>query len=103
MSLPSFADYQHTLNEGKVSFDKMTFTISHVIDAKGFGFQFIPDSKTMNSSTTEEQVDKITEKLKKGLPDLAAVIYYQSGHDAAGLVFRIDSYGLTDLLAKSLK
>jgi len=99
----NISSYQEFLNEGRVSFDKMSFTVSHVIDARGFAFQFIPDSKTMNSSTTEEQVDKITEKLKKGMPALASVIYYQSGHDAAGLVFRIDSYGFTDLLTKSLK
>ena len=98
--IPSYQDF---LNEGRVTIDKMTFTVSHVIDARGFSFQFIPDSKTMNSSTTQEQSDKIMEKLKKGLPDLASVIYYQSGHDAAGLVFRIDSFGFTDLITKSLK
>jgi hypothetical protein len=99
-NIPSYQDF---LNEGRVTIDKMTFTVSYVIDARGFGFQFIPDSKTMNAFSTQEQVDKIMEKLKKGLPDLASVVYYQSGNDAAGLVFKIDSYGFTDLVTKSLK
>ena len=34
---------------------------------------------------------------------LAESLWYESGHDAAGFVFRIDPYELSDQLTKALK
>lgn len=94
--------FDEFLNEGKVSFDKMTFTISCFSDAKGLAIQFIPDSKTLDVSINL-QVESIQSKLKKDLPFIADLLRFESGHEAAGRIFRINTIELSDKITKALK
>ena len=95
--------YHEFLSEGRISFNKMTFTVSVFNDTRGLYLQFIPDSKTMNDTSENEQVGAITERLKKGMPEFASSVSYQSGSDAAGLVFRVDPYALSEVITKAMK
>lgn len=104
MSIPSFTDYQSgKLNEAKVSFDGMNYVIGVFTDRQGIAVQFIPDSKTLDSFSKNEQVEKILDKLKKGMPEFASTLWFESGNGAAGLVFRVNTFDLGDLIAKAIK
>ena len=104
MSIPSFTDYQSgKLNEAKVSFDGMNYVIGVFTDRQGIAVQFIPDSKTLDGFSKNEQVEKILDKLKKGMPEFASTLWFESGNGAAGLVFRVNTFDLGDLIAKAIK
>jgi len=93
-----------TINEGKFKTDDgMNFVLSVLTDNRGIGIQFIPDRKTLDGFSKNEQVNTIQGILKKKLPDLAESLWFESGNAAAGLVFRLDLSGLTDMIEKALK
>jgi hypothetical protein len=99
----SIPTYHEFLNEARTSFNGMNFQFSVINDTRGMSLQFIPDSKTLEKFSKNEQVDTITEKLKKGMPEFTSSLSFQSGSDAAGLVFRIDPYTLADVITKAMK
>lgn len=96
--------FKETINEGKLKTSEgMKFVLSVITDTRGIGIQFIPDGKTLDGFSKNEQIDSIQEILKKKLPDLAESLYFESGNSAAGLVFRLNVSGLTDMIEKALK
>lgn len=96
--------FKETINEGKLKTGEgMKFVISVITDTRGIGIQFIPDGKTLEGFSKNEQIDSIQEILKKKLPDLAESLWFESGNLAAGLVFRLNVSGLTDMIEKALK
>lgn len=102
--MKTFKEYKEEgfLNESKVSFDKMTFTVVVSNDARGTFIQFIPDSKTLDF-TKDEQLESIGKIIQKKMPDFLDILNYEIGKPAAGLSFRLDPYKFGDLLAKRLK
>lgn len=95
--------FSESLNEGKVQFDKMTFTVSYVNDGRNFGVQFIPDGKTLDNFSKNTMVESILSKLKEKMPDLGNILVYQINNHAAGLTFSIDPYELTKMIEKQIK
>jgi hypothetical protein len=95
--------YQEFLTEGRITFNKMSFTVSAFNDTRGLCLQFIPDSKTLDGFPTTEQVAAITERLKKGMPQFASLLYFETDNQAAGLVFRVNPYELTEVITKAMK
>ena len=92
-----------SINEGKITIDKMNFTVRVSDDGnKGTNINFLPDSKTSDLSKNE-QVDAVMSAFKKKVPFLADIIWYESGSPAAGLTFRLDTFGLTEKIKKALK
>lgn len=98
--IPEFNEF---LNEGKVVFSKMEFTISSFVDNKGLAIQFLPSNKTIDKFSTNEMVEKIKGMLAKNVTDLRDILYFEINNGAAGLVFRIDQYGLAEMIERKLK
>lgn len=101
--MKTFKEYMNEgfVNEGKVAFKNMKFTVTTLIDRQGLAIQFIPDSKTLDFSKNE-QVDEIMNQLKRIMPKLAESLWFESGHSAAGVVFRLDTFKFTDFLTKEI-
>ena len=101
--IKTFKEYKETdlLNEGKVTLGKMKFTVSTIIDGKGLAVTFIPDSKTLDFSKNE-QVNEISEQLKKVMPEMADMFWFESGNHSAGCVFRLDQYKLAEIITKQI-
>jgi hypothetical protein len=97
---------ENLITEGKVTIDALNFTVHTLVDRKGLGINFIPDGKSLDVIYVNGKnsiVEKIEKALHKVAPMLAESLWYESGHDAAGFVFRIDPYELSDQLTKALK
>lgn len=94
--------YDDFLNEGKLSFSGMNFSVHAISDNKGLAIQFIPDSKTLQFSKNE-QVEAIKIKLSKALPEFVDMFWYEIDNHAAGLVFRLDTYAFAEMITKKLK
>jgi hypothetical protein len=90
------------LAEGKISFDKMTFTVTTSSSNRGMILQFIPDSKTLDFPK-QEQADAIMQRLTKKSPELAKLMWYDSGSYSAGISFAIDQYAFAEYIEKILK
>jgi len=101
--MKTFKEYKETgfINEGKVAFGKMKFTISTINDSKGLAVTFIPDSKTLDFSKNE-QVNEIMEQLKRVMPEMADMLWFESGSHSAGCVFRLDRYKLAETITKQI-
>lgn len=95
--------YQEFLSEGRITVNKMSFTVSAFNDTRGLCLQFIPDSKTLNDFSKNEQSAGITERLKKGMPEFASLLNFETDNQAAGLVFRVNPYELTEVITKAMK
>lgn len=91
-----------SINEGKITIDKMNFAVRAVADNKGLAINFLPDSKTLDFSKNE-QVEAVAAELKKKVPFLGDIVWYEINNQAAGLSFRVDIYGLSDKIEKALK
>ena len=90
------------VNEGKVSFGKMKFTTSASVDRQGVFVQFIPDSKTLDSYSKDEQIESIQTQLARVFPEMWKSLKYDSTSHAAGLTFRLDTYSFSDYLTKEI-
>lgn len=95
--------FSEALNEGRLSIGNMNFTILPINDNKGLAITFIPDGKTLDKFSKNEQVDAVQQVLIKKLPFLADAFIFESGNGAAGLVFRLDKYSLIEKIENSLK
>lgn len=94
------------ITEGKVTIEDLKFTVHVIVDRKGLGVNFIPDSKTLDVvyvNGKNSVVSKLEAALHKVAPMIAEALWFESGHDAAGFTFRIDPYELTEQLTKALK
>ena len=92
-----------SLNEGIVTIDKMKFNVSCFNELnKGTVIQFIPDSKTLDLPKNE-QVNAVLDMMKKKVPFLGDIVWYESGSNAAGLVFVINTFDLSAKIRKALK
>jgi hypothetical protein len=98
--IPEFNEF---LNEGKVVISKMEFTISSFVDNKGLAIQFLPSNKTLDKFSTNEMVEKIKGVLAKNVTDLRDLLYFEINNGAAGLVFRLDQYGLAEMIERKLR
>lgn len=106
--LPNFQNFLNeenyqSINENKISFDGMSFMTSIFNDSKGLAIQFTPFSATLNKFSKNEQVDAILNRLKKSMPEFASSLWFESGGLKPGLVFRIDTSELNDIIVKNLK
>ena len=101
--MKTFNEYKETgfINEGKVAFGKMKFTVSSINDSKGLAVTFIPDSKTLDFSKNE-QVAEIQAQMKRIMPEIVDMFWFQSGSPSAGCVFRIDQYQFADFITKQI-
>lgn len=95
--------FTEAINEGKVTIDGMNFVISTVYQNGKFGVQFIPDGRTLDAYSKNEQVEAITSKITKKVPVFKDILVYDMDNMAAGLVFVIDKYELASMLEKNLK
>ena len=94
------------ITEGKVKVEDLNFTVHVIVDRKGLGVYFIPDSKTLDIvyvNGKNSVVKKLETALYKVAPMIASSLWFEAGHDAAGFTFRIDPYELTEQLTKALK
>jgi hypothetical protein len=101
--MKTFNEYKESgfLNEGKVAFGKMKFTVSSHFDRQGLCISFIPDSKTLDLPKNT-QVEAVQAQLARVFPGLADAFWFESGHQAAGLVFRLDTYKFSDFVTKEI-
>ena len=100
MEIPNFENF---INEGKVTINKMNFTIHVFNDTKGLSVQFIPDSKTLDKFSKNEMVDSIKAKLTSAMPKFADSLYFAIDNAAAGLSFRVDTFELSEIITKAIK
>jgi DNA primase len=96
--------FVETINEGKISVDGMNFVINVFNDKnRGMIIQFIPDGKTLDSFSKNEQVEALTSKIEKALPMFKDVFWYEISNSSAGLNFRINTLKFADVIEKSIK
>jgi hypothetical protein len=100
MEIPNFENF---VNEGKVTINKMNFSIHAFNDAKGLSVQFIPDGKTLDKFSKNEMAESIKSKLTSAMPKFADALYYSIDNQAAGLSFRVDIYELSEIITKAIK
>jgi hypothetical protein len=95
--------FNNFLNEGKSSWGGMQFTVTSFVDRDGMYISFVPNSKTLDLTSTESLAERVKDKLDTKMPLLASALEYKSDHHAAGLVFKLNQYDLADAVIKSLK
>ena len=95
--------YENFLNEGWVSFEGMKFMSTIFNDPRGMAIQFMPDSKTLDKFSKNEQVETVLARLKKNMPEFASTLWHEQGNQAAGLIFRVDIFELNDIIIKAIK
>ena len=95
--------FEEFLNEGKVSFSKMEFTVASFVDNKGLAIQFLANNKTLDNFSANAMVNAITAMINKNISDLNGLLYYEIGNVAAGIVFRLDQYEFGKMIEKRLK
>lgn len=96
--------FNEAINESKVNIDGMTFTVNVFNDRnRGMIIQFIPDGKTLDSVSKNEQVEAITERLYKKIPMFKDIVWYEISNEAAGLTFRINTIEFGQMIEKALK
>lgn len=100
--IKTFKKYTETnlLNEGKVAFGKMKFTVSSHFDRQGLVISFIPDSKTLNLPKNT-QVEAVQAQLASIFADYD-FIWFESRNSSAGLTFRLDTFGFTEYITKEI-
>jgi len=95
-------EIKSVLNENtKIQIGQGNYQIHGLSDRKGTGITFIPDSKTLDIPKNT-QVLAIQTALKK-LGEVSKYMYFESGHNAAGLVFRLDISSFVDSIVNTLK
>ena len=95
--------FNEFLTEGRASWGGMKFQVSALNDRKGLYLQFIPDSKTLDLTSTESLAERIKDRLTQKMPMLASVLNYDSSHPAAGIVFELKPYDLADVVTAAIK
>ena len=94
--------FNEAINESQVNIDGMKFTVNVYNDRnRGMIIQFIPVSKTLGN--LREFADAIANELYKAIPEFKDVVWFESGNEAAGLNFRINTIGFGKMIEKALK
>ena len=95
-------EIKNVLNENtKIQIGQGTYGVHGLVYRKGAAVTFLPDSKTLDIPKNT-QVVAIQNALKK-LGEVSKYMYFESGHDAAGLVFRLDISSFTDSIINTLR
>jgi hypothetical protein len=94
-------EIQEALTESKMQIGQGNYSVHTLIDRKGLAISFIPDSKTLDIPVNT-QVNDINALLKKKLGALGDAFYFESGHDAAGRVYRLNTDSFTNVITKLL-
>ena len=94
-------EIKNALTESKMRIGQGNYSVHTLVDRKGLAISFIPDSKTLDIPVNT-QVDAINDLLKKKLGALGAAFYFESGHDAAGRVYRLNTDSFTNVITKLL-
>jgi hypothetical protein len=94
-------EIKNALTESKMRIGQGNYSVHTLIDRKGLAISFIPDSKTLDIPVNT-QVNDINDLLKKKLGALGAAFYFESGHDAAGRVYRLNTDSFTNVITKLL-
>lgn len=96
--------FTEAINEGKVTINGMNFAVNVFNDRnRGMIIQFIPDSKTLDTASKNEQVEAITDKINKKLPMFKDIVWYEISNESAGLNFRINTISFGEMIEKALK
>lgn len=95
-------DGYHELEEA-LKLSGSNYVISPIMMNNKIAFGFIGDSKTVDSKTKGEIASDIQNSLRKLDKQLAEVFVYDEYNDAAGVVFKMDPYGMIEYLEKKLK
>jgi hypothetical protein len=94
-------EIKNALTESKMRIGQGNYSVHTLIDRKGLAISFIPDSKTLDIPVNT-QVNDINDLLKKKLGALGTAFYFESGHDAAGRVYRLNTDSFTNIITKLL-
>jgi hypothetical protein len=94
-------EIKNALAENKMQIGNGQYSIRAFEDLNGFAISFIPDSKTLDIPVNT-QVNSINELLRKRLGEWSKAFYYQSGHQSAGRIYRLNANEFTDVLTKLL-
>ena len=95
--------FLEAINEdNKFTSSGFTFTIRGVQDGKGAAIAFIPDSKTLDTYSKDEQASFI-DKYFNNMEFFRDCMNWDKNHNAAGIVFRINPDYLADALVKEFK
>jgi hypothetical protein len=95
--------FDDILNEGKLNINGNAFVVNTFYDKQGLCLSFIPYSKVLDTYSKNEIVEMIQDILKKRVPELAEMFWFESGHDSAGLTFRLNTTTFTEYIEKKLK
>ena len=99
---------ERDMNEGlvneanKFSASGFTFTIMGDQDSKGSYISFLPDGKTLDSYSKDEMANFI-DSYFNNMDYFRDCMEWDKGHNAAGIVFRINASYLADSLIKEFK
>lgn len=94
-------EIKNALTENKMQIGNGRYSVRVITDRKGTALSFLPDSKTLDIPVNT-QVEAINDLLKKKLGALGKSFYFESGHDAAGRIYRLNPDLFTDVLTKLL-
>jgi hypothetical protein len=94
-------EIKNTLSENRMSIGKGVYSIRVFSDRKGIALAFLPDSKTLDIPVNT-QVNDINEVLNIKLGPLGKAFYFESGHEAAGRIYRLNNDVFTDIITKML-
>ena len=94
-------EIKNALSENKMSIGEGAYSIRVFSDRKGVALSFLPDAKTLDIPVNT-QVNAINEVLKKKLGALGKAFYFESGHEAAGRIYRLNNDVFTEVLTKLL-
>jgi hypothetical protein len=94
-------EIENALTESKMKIGQGNYSVHSLVDRKGLAISFIPDSKTLDIPVNT-QVNDINEVLKKKLGALSSAFYFESGHDAAGRTYRLNTESFTNIITKLL-
>jgi hypothetical protein len=99
-TIQSFNDFLNEAN--KFSSSGFTFTIMGNQDSKGSYISFLPDGKTLDAYSKDEMADFI-DSYFNNMDYFRDCMSWDKGHQAAGIVFRINANYLADSLLKEFK
>jgi|688.fasta_scaffold1293305_1 hypothetical protein len=95
--------FLEAINEdNKFTSSGFTFTIRGVQDGKGAAIAFIPDSKTLDTFSKDEQASFI-DKYFNNMEFFRDCMSWDKNHNAAGIVFRLNVDRLADSIVKEFK
>ena len=94
--------FENFLNEAKFSASGFTFTMMGSQDSKGSYISFLPDGKTLDTYSKDECANWI-DSVFNNMEFFRDCMEWDKNHNAAGLVFRINSSYLADSLLKEFK